>query len=76
MRTFFQCPATAAVVTINLKDDAKSVYRGWRRSLSLKCPHCDETHQVPYRDMYVDGVLSGFQGDFNALIRKTTAQRP
>ena len=74
MRTSFWCPTTAALITVNLKDDAKSVRHGWRRSVNLKCPHCGEMHAVRYRDMYVDGVLSEFRADLEELLRNPTAQ--
>ena len=68
MRTSIRCPKTAATISIQLNDDRKTVRSGWNRSLTVKCPHCGETHIARYRDVYVDGVLSGFQGDFDRLL--------
>ena len=68
MRTSIQCPTTAAVVSINIRDDRQSVLKGWNRSFKVHCPHCGEAHIARYRDMYIDGVLTGFQGDFDGLL--------
>jgi hypothetical protein len=68
MRTSFRCPTTAALVNLNLKDDAKSVRGGWSKHVELLCPHCGRLHAARYRDMYVDGVLTGFQDDFDKLL--------
>lgn len=68
MRTSFRCPITAALININLQDDRNSVHQGWNRAVRLKCPHCGQEHIARYRDMYVDGVLAGFQGDFDQLL--------
>jgi hypothetical protein len=72
MRTSVQCPTTTALIAVNIKDDAKSVSQGWGRSLSLQCPHCGERHVVRYRDVYIEGVLSGFQGDLDRLLKIAT----
>jgi hypothetical protein len=69
MRTSVQCPTTAGLVTVNIKDDAKSVNQGWRRSLKLQCPHCGDVHVVRYSDAYIEGVLSGFEGDLGRMLR-------
>jgi hypothetical protein len=68
MRTSIQCPKTTETITINLSDDRGEVPRCWNRSFKVSCPYCKDVHVARYRDLYVDGVLLGFQGDFNALL--------
>jgi hypothetical protein len=69
MRTTVECPNTFARVTINIRDDKKAVNQGWNRSVSLQCPHCNKQHVIKYRDAYIEGVLSGIQGDLEQLLR-------
>lgn len=68
MRASIQCPTTAATISIDIRDDRQSVFAAWDSSFKLQCPHCDQTHLALYRDLYVDAVLAGFQGDFDGLL--------
>jgi hypothetical protein len=67
MRTSITCPRTDAIVSIDVRDDRRSVLKEWDRSFKVRCPHCGETHIARYRDMYIKGVLAGFQGEFDGL---------
>jgi hypothetical protein len=69
MRTTVECPNTAGRVTINIKDDKMAVNQAWNRSMSLQCPHCNQSHIIRYRDAYIEGVLAGFAGDLDQLLR-------
>ncbi|MEA2879189.1 MAG: hypothetical protein QOF14_4385 [Hyphomicrobiales bacterium] len=69
MHTSIRCPKTREAIPIDLKDGRADVVQGWHESFNLKCPHCGELHTAKYRDLYVAGVLSGFQGDFDGLLR-------
>jgi hypothetical protein len=69
MRTTVECPNTAARVTINIQDDKMAVNHSWNRSVSLHCPHCNQKHVIRYRDAYIEGVLAGFAGDLEQLLR-------
>jgi hypothetical protein len=69
MRATVRCPATDAPITITIKDDKQTVFQGWNRSLSMQCPHCKQAHEVKYRDAYVEGVLSGFQDEFDRVLK-------
>jgi hypothetical protein len=68
MRTSIQCPTTALAVSVDIPDDRKFVLTRWDSSCQVQCPHCGEPHIARYREMYVEGVLSGFQGDFDGLL--------
>lgn len=62
MRTFVRCPSTAAQIPFDFPDDRQTVLTRWGDSLSAKCPGCGKIHAARYRDLYVEGVLSGIAG--------------
>lgn len=74
MRISFECPATAAPIALDLKDDRQTVLEGWNRPVRVNCPHCGGLHMTRYRDVYVEGVLSGLAGDFERILG--TGARP
>ena len=74
MRARLVCPDTGGPVSFDVKDDAATVSRNWKASLAVKCPHCGDTHAVAFKDVYVDGVLTGFRDDFDRLLLGTAAR--
>jgi hypothetical protein len=74
MRASLVCPDTGGPVSFAVKDDAPSVLRNWKTSLAVKCPHCGDTHAVAFKDVYVDGVLTGFRDDFDRLLLGAAAR--
>lgn len=68
MRASLVCPGTGGPVSFEVKDDAISVSRNWRTSLAVKCPHCGAIHAVAFKDVYVDGVLTGIRDDFDRVL--------
>jgi hypothetical protein len=60
----------------NIKTDAKSVAQAWNQFIRMSCPHCGGRHAVLYKEVFMDGVLTGFQDDFAlALLDKRQRSR-
>jgi hypothetical protein len=68
MRANLVCPGTGGPVSFDVKDDAASVSRNWKASLAVSCPHCRATHAVAFKEVYVEGILTGFCDDFDRLL--------
>ena len=68
------CPETGERMPFNIKTDAKSVAQAWNQFIRVNCPHCGGRHDVLYKEVYMDGVLTGFQDDF-ALVLLDKRQR-
>ena len=71
MRSSIECSVTQSTVRVNLPDDRETMLEGWDRSVIIQCPHCGREHTARYRDMYVEGVISGLAGDLDELLRVT-----
>jgi hypothetical protein len=65
MRTSIVCPETGNAFYFEVKSDAKSVASSWRKSLQVACPHCRDFHTFQFRNVYMEGALSGFREDFD-----------
>ena len=63
------CPETGGPLSFEVESDTKSVTRDWRKSFEVRCPHCGADHVVQFKDVYIDGVLSGFRDDFDRLLK-------
>ena len=68
MGSVMRCPATGEPVRFNIKTDAKSVAHAWNRFIHVACPHCGGRHNVQYKEVYMDGVLTGFQDDLSLIL--------
>ncbi len=75
MGSVMRCPETGEPVHFNIKTDAKSVAQAWNQFIHVACPHCGNRHNVQYKEVYMDGVLTGFQDDL-ALILIGKDRRP
>jgi hypothetical protein len=58
MRASITCPSTGEVVTLSVQTDAATVTKAWKQFIRMQGPHCDERHAIPYKDVYIDGVLA------------------
>ena len=74
MGSAMTCPETGERMPFNIKTDAKSVAQAWNQFIRVNCPHCGGRHDVLYKEVYMDGVLTGFQDDF-ALVLLDKRQR-
>ena len=72
MRSSLECSITRSVIGVELPDDWQTMLQGWDKSVAIQCPHCGREYRARYRDMYVEGVISGLAGDLNELLRVTT----
>jgi hypothetical protein len=68
MRATLVCPDPGGLVSFEMEGDATSVSRNWKTSLTVKCPHCGDNHAVAFKEVYVDGILTGFRDDFDRLL--------
>ena len=62
------CPETGGPVSFEVDNDAKSVSRDWKASVQVTCPYCGDAHVVAFKDVYIDGVLTGFLEDFDRVL--------
>ena len=69
------CPETGERVPFHIKTDAKSVTQAWNQFIQIVCPHCGGRHDVKYKEVYMDNVITGFQDDF-ALVMLSKDSRP
>jgi hypothetical protein len=60
MQTSFTCPLNGAAYGFEIPDDDVTLARCWHGQLHIECPHCERTHVVPFRNLYVTGVMSEF----------------
>jgi len=74
MASAMTCPQMGERMPFKFKTDAKSVAQAWNRLMRVNCPHCGGRHDVLYKEVYMDGVLTGFQDDF-ALVLLDKRQR-
>jgi hypothetical protein len=58
MRASITCPSTGKVVAFEVKIDAKTAAASWKKFVRMQCPHCSGRHAIPYKEVYVDGVLA------------------
>jgi hypothetical protein len=58
MRANITCPSTGLVVTFSVDIDAAAVTKSWKQFIRMRCPHCNERHAIPYKDVYIDAVLA------------------
>ena len=53
-----QCPKTAAAINTGIDTEYKSLARSWGITFRIRCPHCNEEHEIKVRDAYIRGALS------------------
>jgi len=68
MGSAMTCPETGERMPFNIKTDAKSVARAWNQFIRVNCPQCGGRHDVLYKEVYMDGVLTGFQDDLAIVL--------
>ena len=68
------CPETGEAVPFRIKTDAKTVVQAWNHFVRVRCPHCGEPHARIYKEVYMEGALTGFQDDL-ALVLLDQQQR-
>jgi hypothetical protein len=51
------CPKTSRLVPTGIAMDVQSLVLTWALKVKIKCPHCDEEHEIVVREAYVDGVM-------------------
>ena len=59
----------------HIKTDAQSVAQAWNQFIQIVCPHCGDRHDIKYKEVYMDNVITGFQDDF-ALVMLSKTSRP
>ena len=59
----------------HIETDAKSVAQAWNQFIQIVCPHCGGKHDIKYKEVYMDNVITGFQDDF-ASVTLSKASRP
>jgi hypothetical protein len=52
------CPKTAAVINTGIETDYKSLTAEWNTTIRVRCPHCNEDHDIMVRDAFVRGEIS------------------
>jgi hypothetical protein len=57
MRGIARCTQTGKVYAVDMPADAQSVARYWRRTISIHCPHCGDTHLEGFQQLYVNAVM-------------------
>ena len=73
------CPETGERVPFHIKTDAKSVTQAWNQFIQIACPHCGGRHDIKYKEVYMDNVITGFQDDFALVMLSKdsrSAKRP
>jgi hypothetical protein len=58
MRASIACPSTGKVVAFEVMTDAGTVATSWNKFIRMQCPHCSGRHAIPYKEVYIDGVLT------------------
>jgi hypothetical protein len=76
MRASISCPTTGEVVTFEVMTDAKTVAESWRKFIRLQCPHCEDRHAIPFKEVYIDGVLTNFRADSTSMFQMPVAPPP
>jgi hypothetical protein len=52
------CPKTSAVINTGIQTDYESLVGSWNKTIRIRCPHCNEEHEIQVRDAYVRGAVS------------------
>jgi hypothetical protein len=75
MGSALTCPETGEPVPFRVKTDAESVTQAWNQFFQFACPHCGGSHDIKYKEVYMESVIAGFQDDF-ALVMLARDHRP
>jgi hypothetical protein len=67
MRASIKCPSTGQVVSFEMATDAQTVAKSWKMFIRLQCPHCDDRHAIPFREVYIDGVFTSLYDEPSML---------
>jgi len=73
MRASIACPSTGKVVTIEIMTDAQTVAASWRKFIRFKCPRCEDRHAIPFKEVYVDGVLTSLHSELAGKFKMPVA---
>jgi hypothetical protein len=76
MRASIACPSTGKVVTIEVMTDAETVAESWKKFIRFKCPRCEDLHAIPYREAYIDGVLTNLTASNHTMFTMLDAPKP
>jgi hypothetical protein len=71
MRASITCPSTGKVVAVEVKIDAQTAAASWNKFVRMRCPHCSDRHTVPYKEVYIDGVLTNLSVSNNSMFTIT-----
>jgi hypothetical protein len=52
------CPKTSARIDTGIETDYKSLASEWGNTIRIRCPHCNEDHDIKVRDAFVRGEIS------------------
>jgi hypothetical protein len=63
-------------VSFQVMTDAKTVAESWRKFIRLQCPHCENRHAIPFKQVYIDGVLTNFRADSNSMFQMSAELVP
>jgi hypothetical protein len=73
------CSVTGRKYQADIEVDRVNMAALWQTTIRLKCPHCDQVHAVPYRDLYMDAVIGDLRGvgtSDASLMSTFNARRP
>jgi hypothetical protein len=56
-----QCPKTCAPINTGLSTDYKTLAKSWDNTIRIRCPHCNEDHDIKVRDAFVRGEVSSLK---------------
>jgi hypothetical protein len=73
MRASIRCPSSGEAVTFEVMTDARTVAESWKKFIRLKCPHCEDRHAIPFKEVYIDGVLASFTPEHTGMFQMLAA---
>jgi hypothetical protein len=79
VRATTACSVTGSKYHADIEIDRPNMVELWQTIIRLKCPHCDQLHAVPYRNLYIDAVIGDVRdvGSSDAsLMSNFTGRRP
>ena len=56
---YFTCPNTNRKAPTDVEMDVQGLRTYWRSTLTFDCPHCDNTHDVCVREVYLAACVDG-----------------
>jgi hypothetical protein len=57
----FTCPKTGQKVPTGVEMDVQGLRANWKSTLRLDCPHCDASHDVRVREVYLNSAVGALK---------------